>query len=545
MKADRKIPEPSPENESHSILMSQFAKNIKASAAKTNNCIIYTRVSTKEQEQGYSLDAQRKDCDEFAKKNGYCVLAHFGGTFESAQTDERKEFSRMLRFVKGSKEKITYIIVHMLDRFSRSGANSIYLKDQLKDIGIYIQSVRQPVDSSTSSGDFQQNIQMIFSHYDNQVRKEKCMSGTKEALEGGEWVTKPPFGYDIVYSNGIRKILLNEKGKIIRKAFHWKAEGYTTEEILQKLKTHGIQMYHQRISRMFRNPFYCGLLSHVALQGKLVKGNHEKCVSQEIFLKANQVLQKNPQGYSHTGINEPIPLKNYVKCDNCGNNMPGYMVKKKKIWYYKCRVKGCCNNKSAKEMHAHYRHFLDLLTVKEEYRTPLKNAIIAKIGQLQSEHVDAQESLTNRLKEGKNKLERLEERYAFEEIDRSIYDKFAGKLKLELNEIHEKLQLSKHKVSNPENFADRLLNYAQNLREIWDYSDFKDRQKLQNMLFPSGITYNKKTDQCRTTALDKVFGWTALKQAEMEVIEKGESPILMKDSPYVAGSGVEPETSGL
>ena len=545
MKTVRKKTESSPESENKSILMGQFAKNIKASAAKTNNCIIYTRVSTKEQEQGYSLDAQLKDCDEFAKKNGYCVLGHFGGTFESAQTDERKEFSRMLRFVKGSKEKITYIVVHMVDRFSRSGANAIYLKEQLKDIGVYIQSVRQPVDSSTSSGDFQQNIQMIFSHYDNQIRKEKCMSGTKEALERGDWVTKPPFGYDIIYSNGVKKIILNEKGKLIRKAFHWKAEGYTAEEILQKLKPHGIEMYPQRISRMFRNPFYCGLLSHVALEGKLVKGNHEECVSEDIFLKANQVLQKNPQGYTHTGVNEPIPLKNYVKCDHCKCNMPGYQVKKKKIWYYKCRVKGCCNNKSAKEMHKHYRYFLELLTVRQEYRPPLKKAIVAKIGQLQSEHHEAHESLLNRLKDLKNKLERLEERYAFEEIDRNIYDKFAGKLKLELQEIHEKLRVSEIRVSNPESFAERLLNYAQNLREVWDYSDFKDRQKLQLMLFPKGITYNKKTDECRTSELDKVFGWIARQQAEMEVNEKGESPILMENSPFVAGSGVEPETSGL
>jgi len=197
--------------ENQSMLMSQFAKSTKASAKRTNNCIIYTRVSTKEQEQGYSLDAQLKDCDEFARKNNYNVLGHFGGTYESAKTDERKEFNRMLQFVKRSKEKVTYIIVHMVDRFSRSGANAIYIKEQLKGEGVYIQSVRQPVDTSTSSGDFQQNIQMIFSHYDNQVRNEKCMSGTREALEKGEWVTKPPFGYEIIYAGGKKSIILNDK----------------------------------------------------------------------------------------------------------------------------------------------------------------------------------------------------------------------------------------------------------------------------------------------------------------------------------------------
>jgi site-specific DNA recombinase len=92
----------------------QFAKGKKVGSGLTNNCIIYTRVSSKEQEQGYSLDIQLKECEEHARKNGYNILGCFGGTYESAKTDERKEFNRMLQFVKKSKDKITYIIVHMV-----------------------------------------------------------------------------------------------------------------------------------------------------------------------------------------------------------------------------------------------------------------------------------------------------------------------------------------------------------------------------------------------------------------------------------------------
>lgn len=529
----------------NSVLLSQFAKNIKASAIKTNNCIIYTRVSTKEQEQGYSLDAQKKDCIEFARKNNYNVLGFFGGTYESAKTDERKEFNKMLQFAKRSKEKITYIVVHMVDRFSRSGANAIYLKEQLKDVGIYIQSVRQPVDSSTSSGDFQQNIQMIFSHYDNQLRREKCMSGTKEALEKGDWVAKPPMGFDIVYSQGVKRIVLNERGKLIRKAFHWKAEGYKTEEIIQKLKPLGFEPYPQFLSRVFRNPFYCGKISHTALEGKLANGNHEKCVSEEIFLKANEVLKKNPQGYHHSVDAEFIPLKNFVKCDHCGTNMPGYVVKKKKLWYYKCRTPKCSNNKSAKSLHDLYRKLIDLLTVKEEYKDRLRKVLVNKINQLQTEKQDEKQGLVSKMKEIENKLERLKERFAYEEIDKEIYSQFSGKLKVELNEVHLKMQTSMNKVSNPENLADKIVNYSQNLREVWDDSNYEKKAKLQYMVFPKGIRYNKKNDECRTSEMDPVFGWIAQQQGEMEVNEKGNSPIFMKNSPLVARSGFEPETSGL
>ena len=545
MKTNQDSMQDSTEKETQSQLMNQFAKSTKASAIRTNNCIIYTRVSTKEQEQGYSLDAQLKECDEFARKNSLNVMGYFGGTYESAQTDERKEFNKMLQFVKRSKEKITYIIVYMVDRFSRSGANSIHIKEQLKDLGIYIQSVRQPVDASTSSGDFQQNIQMIFSHYDNQVRKEKCMSGTREALEKGEWVTKPPIGYDMIYANGKRTILLNEKGRLIQKAFHWKAQGYSTVEIIEKLKPLGLKLYNQMLGRIFRNPFYCGLLSHSALEGKLVKGNQELCVSEETFLKANEVLLKNPHGFHHVKENEPVPLKNFLKCDHCGNNMPGYIVRKKGIWYYKCRIKGCCNNKSAKQLHEQFQAYLDLLTVKQQYHSELKEIIVNKIKQLHSEQGEATKGYLNQVKEIQNRLNKIEERFVFEEISKELYDKYAGKLKLELNDIDQKLQLLHNKVSNPEGFAERLLTYSQNLREVWVNSDFKDKQKLQNMLFPQGIRYDKKTDECRTTDVQPVFGWVAHKQGETGAKEKGNSPLFLENSLLVAREGIEPSTSGL
>ncbi len=113
-------------------LLEQFAKGKKGGRALTGNCVIYTRVSSKEQEEGYSLETQNRDCTAFAQKNDYNILGHFGGTYESAKTDERKEFNRMLQFIKRSKEKISYIIVYSIDRFSRSGANGIYIKEQLK-----------------------------------------------------------------------------------------------------------------------------------------------------------------------------------------------------------------------------------------------------------------------------------------------------------------------------------------------------------------------------------------------------------------------------
>lgn len=122
-------------------LFDAFAKGKSNIRKKGSNCVIYTRVSTKEQaDTNLSLETQRKACDRYAQRYGYTVLANFGGTYESAQTDERKEFTAMLSFVRKSRLKISFILVYSLERFSRND-NSIWLSGQLRKLGIEIISV--------------------------------------------------------------------------------------------------------------------------------------------------------------------------------------------------------------------------------------------------------------------------------------------------------------------------------------------------------------------------------------------------------------------
>ena len=58
---------------------------------ENNNAIIYTRVSTKEQaDTNTSLGTQKRYCENYAKANELNVVAYFGGTHESAKSDDQK-----------------------------------------------------------------------------------------------------------------------------------------------------------------------------------------------------------------------------------------------------------------------------------------------------------------------------------------------------------------------------------------------------------------------------------------------------------------------
>lgn len=527
-------------------ILEKFARGKTKEIERTNNCVIYTRVSTKEQaDNNMSLETQRKACDQFAIKNNLIVKGYFGGTYESAKNDERKEFNNMLSFVKRSREKISTIIVYSVDRFSRSGGNAIYITEQLKKQGVNLQAVTQPTDTSTPSGKLQQNIQFIFSEYDNQLRREKCVAGMKEAIQSGRWISKAPFGYDIVREDKRNKIVISEKGRIFKKAFEWKAfEQLSSAEISRKLKTFGLEVDERRISEYMKNPFYCGFLAHKLLDGKLVKGEHEPLINYELFLKANREVEKNAHGYSLHFENEPIPLKGFMRCGACDQPMRGYIVKSKKLPYYKCNTKGCCNNKSGKEVHNLFKHTLSLLKweILPNTKDFLKKQLISTYNRINRESEENKAKIREQILELNRKIERLEVRFMGEEVPIDLYQKYLALYKEDLKKLEDAYNSSGKRVSNLDKCIDIAFEMAENLHKMWDILAFKDKVILQKALFPQGISYDKKTNRCRTKEVNFVIRYFAQLSRDVAEIKSGDSNFTFEIPALVGDTGFEPVT---
>lgn len=525
---------------------SNFAKGKKVEKKKLPNCVIYTRVSTKDQEDNLSLITQKKGCEEYAKRKGYTVLEYFGGKSESAKTDERKEFNQMLTYLKKYKETVSYIIVYSLDRFSRSGQNAMSIVEDLQKKGIYVDAATQPTDTTTSSGKFQQDIQFIFSKFDNNQRKDKCMAGTKEALLSGIWCAKVPRGYNKVKANKITTITVNEEGKLLRKAFHWKAyDGLNNEQCRDRLETLGLKLRHQALSVIFRNPFYCGILVHNFLEGQVVDGTHEKLVSKEVFLRVQEILEQNPQGFKQAPEQDNVPLKVFLKCNECKKGLTGYIAKKKGLWYYKCRTKGCCNNKSAKMLNEAFQKVLSYFTLNQQY-TPLLKAMLVE--ELKLENMETIENLKilkiNKLKM-ERELENLERRYMKEGLREDLFIKYEKEYTGDLKKIMEDLKKLEENSSNLENDAEMVLEISENLNKTWCSSEYHEKRRLQNMLFPEGMVYDKQNDTVRTEKYNPLFLWITHQQQDTSQNKTGIPELNLTYAGLVAKRGVEPLTSGL
>ncbi len=424
-------------------------------------------MSSKEQaDKNLSLDVQERIIDEYAKRNNFATIEYFGGTYESAKTDGRKEFQRMLEFIKKNKGKVSHILVYTLDRFSRTGGGAIKLAQDLREkYGVAVFAVTQPTDTSNASGVFQQNIHLLFSEFDNKLRKQRDVAGMKEKFEKGIWCLRPPMGYDIIRINGLRKIVVNDTGKKIGKAFLWKAQGMKNEEIMKRLKTGGVSIYKQKLSMIFSNPFYCGVIVNKMLDGRMIEGEHEKIVSHDIFLKVNKVRAENggKYGVSHSKEIEQLPLKVFMKCDDCGQGYTGYIVRAKNLWYYKCRTKDCCANKSAILVNKSFATFIDEYTITPGAITPLIFQMKYQFGKLNENYADEQKAIKSNLTELQKKIDSIDEDYYIKKVmPREKYENFLAKFSSEKQEIMRRLQKCLQELRTLKNYFLQQLQYPPN-----------------------------------------------------------------------------------
>lgn len=521
-----------------------------SSMRQTDEAVILTRVSSRDQMiNGASLETQKKYCDEFAQRKGLKITAYFGGTYESAKTDDRKEFQRMLSFVKRNK-RISFIIVYNYDRFSRTGGNGIAINENLmKKHGVTTLSVMQPIDPTSTTGSFQQDLFYIFSKYDNDQRREKCMTGMIEKIREGYWVWKPPMGYTNLNPGETadkHRLVINEQGKLLKLAFKWKAKDDIPLTIIaRKLRSRGLRITDKRLSTLFQNPFYCGIITSGILPGEVFQGRHEPIVDRKTFLEMNDMLNEGNRGYKIQLYNENLPLKVFVKCDDCGTPMTGYLVRKKGIYYYKCRKKGCGKNRNANALKEHFEKVLRQYQVLPGLKAPMALQMKKLFYSLNEEGIKEQEHLKGKLTEVENKLEGIEEKYVLDQIKQPMYEKWSAKFRQELKEINDQLANCSVSSSNLEECISYTIDLSANLLKMWREGDVLQKQKLQSLVFPDGIRYNRDSDAVLTTRVNSFF-YVINTLSEPCNISKEKGKHTNCTSPrWVGPAGLEPATKRL
>ena len=506
--------------------------------------ISYTRVSTKEQQENNgSLETQTKLIIDFASRTQIDVIENFGGKFDSAKTDGRHEFQRMLSFAKKNK-KITYILVSNYDRFSRTGSGASKLSEDLrKDYGIIVKSVTQDFDTSTASGRLQENFMHMLNNFDNVMKSDRTKIHTKEVMEKGFWPYVTPLGYDNLKKNQracFHEYIITEEGKQLKNAFLWKCEGnMTNSDIILKLQARGVGITDKNFRYIISNPFYAGYITGKLLEGRLIKGKHPALIDLKTYLKANEMLSiASNVGIPKVFRHEEVPLKVFMKDAISGVPLTGYATKSN--WYYKTKSTAIPVNIKASNLNPLFVKKLQDYEFDPTLKNDLKNLISkeSKI-KLNASNVD-QKLFKKKLTEKSNELDKIEKKYLLDQINKDLYEKHADRIKAEIEELNQDLTGCDFNSSNFSKALEKCLNLSQNVSSTWVLANFEKKRVLQNLVFPEGMWYDKQKGEVRTIKVNSIFQQIPYLQKVVEEKRKGNFDKSCLNSSDVPRTGIEP-----
>src|SRR5262245_29424514 len=242
---------------------------------------IYGRVSSEEQVQGYSIQAQLRACREWAQTHGYNIVREYldEGVSASKNLERRESFKAMIADATSKEHPYDVVIVHKLDRFSRDSLESLTVKTLFKRHSIRLVSVLEPVVGSDSPEDrLVEHILVGMNAFYSQNLSREIQKGLKERARQHHLVFGPPFGYkkEIIEqqqshkrTRTISRAVIDEKTTpIMQRIFdlYDQKNGYKSiamklnEESFRTNKDHLFRTMF--ISRTLRNRAYIGILDY-------------------------------------------------------------------------------------------------------------------------------------------------------------------------------------------------------------------------------------------------------------------------------------------
>lgn len=296
---------------------------------------IYTRVSSVEQLEGYSLEAQETACERLAQERGWEITARYTDPGASARTVDRPGFQQMLEDALSGRFDV--IIVHKLDRFSRSVTDVLLALQELEKRGIALVSATEQFDFSTPTGRAFLTLLATFAQWYLDNLREEVRKGLQTRAESGMWVGEVPFGYRAHFKkDGGDGIPIPDEWEAsgVRLAFEKYATGqYSDADIARILNEAGYRprgrgkralplFTKDTVTVMLRNRFYIG---EVQYHGKWYPGLHEPIISRELF---EQVQKVREQRRAKIGVTAPKTSRVYIlsglaRCARCGWPMRG------------------------------------------------------------------------------------------------------------------------------------------------------------------------------------------------------------------------------
>jgi len=316
----------------------------KETSVKQQRCCIYARVSTDEQaERDLSIPFQLERCRYHAQGKGWEVVREFVDAGESARTDKRPEFQRMISAARAREFDI--ILVHKFDRFARNDYDFIVYEKELEDLGIIVESLSEPGDASTPAGYISRRMMQVISSWYSRNLAVEVKKGLQKKVENGGWPKLAPLGYLNKHDGQKSWIEIDPKlDALVSQAFKeiatgkWTLDEWTRHAYSLGYRTRsGKQIYKSAWGAILHNRFYLGE-TWLRAGDVPVKGNHESLVDETTFATVQEVLREHDKHRQHTRRHKYL-LKGLAHSLDANSPCWAETNPKKKISYYRSSSK--------------------------------------------------------------------------------------------------------------------------------------------------------------------------------------------------------------
>ena len=159
-------------------------------------CVVYMRVSTEKQaEEGNGLESQKRDIENYCKKNEYIITDYYIDDGYTGLNTDRPNLQILLKVV-GEGD---LVVIKSIDRLSRNYKECKQLWEQITSAGADIVVIDMPILDTRQNKDLLGNlITDLFltilgyvAEQETSFRKQRQLEGIKLAKEQGKHLGRP------------------------------------------------------------------------------------------------------------------------------------------------------------------------------------------------------------------------------------------------------------------------------------------------------------------------------------------------------------------
>lgn len=304
---------------------------------------IYLRVSSEMQLEGFSLEAQEAASRALITARGWTLAEVYKDEGRSAKTTERPAFQAMMADARAA--RFDAVVVHKLDRLSRSIIDLLLIAKELEALKISFVSATEQFDFTSPIGKVLFALLAAFAQWYLDNLAAETAKGHHARAAAGHRHGSIPFGYYTHYmkegGEGLALIDENEAAGV-RMAFNAAlTKGDTAVALL--LNEHGYRPTGRNgpraltfwtkdsVSYMLQNPFYTG---RVRYRKQLYEGVHEPIISDELFNAVQEARSRRRLHNRGGGSGTPSLLSGLARCVGCGLSMR--IIRAQRHNYYAC-----------------------------------------------------------------------------------------------------------------------------------------------------------------------------------------------------------------